>query len=414
MAQSIKVDNTPVKFSAENISGKVEHASIDAPAPSGLTAFSPTVILGFAFIVLFVLARAFGVGKKQKLPAGVKPLPRLPGLPYAGRFWDVPAPGIEAAWHFGDLHKKMGPIYEWKVMGTIHIWIETDKIAHDLFVTRQRNYCDRNALPAAVGVREGSEILPLMAFGEQFKRYKNFMHLIMRHSSPRSFYGWPTDENKRTLRRILETPEHWSEHMLVHCARTIAGVAWADPEHGSKLLTIIPVILKAVSPAGPIINKLTFLANLPEAISPFKKIERVRKQQMTDAFCEALQDVKNRVEAGDAPDCWSKLWLEKEKGTEHLDFYEAAHAIGSSSSSRLPRSVARSTLSSLQCATTRHGNSRFRKSSTASAATSFRLSPISHAFRTSAQLSRRLFDGVKPLLSVCLTSRWRTMFTRAT
>jgi len=331
MAQSIKVDNTPVKFSAENISGKVEHASIDAPAPSGLTAFSPTVILGFAFIVLFVLARAFGVGKKQKLPAGVKPLPRLPGLPYAGRFWDVPAPGIEAAWHFGDLHKKMGPIYEWKVMGTIHIWIETDKIAHDLFVTRQRNYCDRNALPAAVGVREGSEILPLMAFGEQFKRYKNFMHLIMRHSSPRSFYGWPTDENKRTLRRILETPEHWSEHMLVHCARTIAGVAWADPEHGSKLLTIIPVILKAVSPAGPIINKLTFLANLPEAISPFKKIERVRKQQMTDAFCEALQDVKNRVEAGDAPDCWSKLWLEKEKGTEHLDFYEAAHAIGSSS-----------------------------------------------------------------------------------
>lgn len=37
------------------------------------------------------------------------------GLPYAGRFWDVPGPGIEAAWHFGNLHKKMGPIYEWKV-----------------------------------------------------------------------------------------------------------------------------------------------------------------------------------------------------------------------------------------------------------------------------------------------------------
>lgn len=216
-------------------------------------------------------------------------------------------------------------------MGVIHIWVETDKIAHDLFVSRQRNYCDRNELPAAVGVREGSEILPLMAYGEQFRRYKNFMHLIMRHSNPRGFYGWPVDENKRTLRRVLESPEHWSEHMLVHCARTIAGVAWGDPEHGSKLLTIIPIILKAVSPAGPIINKLTFLSNLPEAISPFKKTEKVRKQQMTDAFCEALQDVKEKSEAGNAPDCWSKLWLEKEKGTEHLDFYEAAHAIGSSS-----------------------------------------------------------------------------------
>jgi cytochrome P450 len=225
----------------------------------------------------------------------------------------------------------MGPIYEWKVMGTLHIWIETDKIAHDLFVTRQRNYCDRNALPGAVGVREGSEILPLMGYGEQFRRYKNFMHLIMRHAMPKTFYGVPSDENKRTVRRLLESPEHWSEHMLVHCARTIAGVAWGDPEHGSKLLTIIPVILKAVSPAGPIVNKLTFLANLPEAISPFKQAEKVRKQEMTDAFVEALEDVRQKHEAGNAPDCWSKIWLEKEKGSEHLDSYEAAHAIGSSS-----------------------------------------------------------------------------------
>lgn len=217
-------------------------------------------------------------------------------------------------------------------MGIIHIWIETDKIAKDLFVTRQRNYCDRNELPAAIGVREGAEILPLMGYGEQFRRYKNFMHLIMRNATPKVFYGWPVEENKRTLRRLLETPDRWSEHMIVHCARTIASIAWADPEHGSKLLTIIPTILKAVSPAGPIINKLTFLANLPEAISPFKKAEAIRRQEMTDAYMEALRDVKRRVNAGEpGTDCWSKLWVEAEKGTEHLDEYEAAHAIGSSS-----------------------------------------------------------------------------------
>ena len=217
-------------------------------------------------------------------------------------------------------------------MGIIHVWVETDKIAKDLFVTRQRNYCDRNELPAAIGVKEGSEILPLMGYGEQFRRYKNFMHLIMRHANPKAFYGWPEVENKRTLRRVLECPERWSEHMIVHCARTIASVAWANPEHGSKLLTIIPTILKAVSPAGPLINKLTFLANLPEAISPWKKAEAIRRQEMTDAYMEALTDVKERVERGEeGTDCWSKLWLEKEKGTENLDFYEAAHAIGSSS-----------------------------------------------------------------------------------
>lgn len=313
---------------------------------TGLSIFQqPKFVFIFLLAVSIVLAKVFP-GKKQ-LPKGARPLPRLPGkslrakqphqannmsgLPYAGRFWDVPGPGIEAAWHFGGLHKKFGPIYEWKVMGHIHIWIETDKIAKDLFVTRQRNYCDRNELPAAIGVREGAEILPLMGYGEKFRRYKNFMHLIMRHATPRTFYSWPSQENKRTLRRILDKPEHWSEHMLVHCARTIAGIAWANPEHGSKLLTIIPVILKAVSPAGPIINKLTFLANLPEEISPWKKAETIRRQEMTDAFVEALQDVQKKTDEGNCEDCWSKIWTTKEKGAEHLDDYEAAHAIGSSS-----------------------------------------------------------------------------------
>lgn len=217
-------------------------------------------------------------------------------------------------------------------MGTIHIWVETDKIARDLFVTRQKIYCDRNELPAAIGVREGSEILPLMQHGEQWRRYKNFMHLIMRHSNPKDFYGWPAQENIKTLRRMVDSPERWSEHILIHAARTIAGIAWAEPEDGSKLLTIIPTILKGVSPAGPIINKLTFLANLPESISPWKKEEARRKQEMTDAFCEALQGAKDKFESQSGlGDCWTKLWLEKTKGTEMLDSYEAAHAIGSSS-----------------------------------------------------------------------------------
>ena len=218
-------------------------------------------------------------------------------------------------------------------MGTVHVWIETDKIARDLFVLRQRNYCDRNALPAAVGIREGKEVLPLMGFSDVFKRYKNFMHFIMKHSVPTSFYGWPASENKKTLKRLLEHPERWSEHMIVHCARTIAGTAWGDPEHGKKLLTIVPELLKAVSPAGPIINKLTFLANLPWQVSPWKAAENRRKKEMIEAFYEALDDVKKRQESGTVEDCWSLLWLNSDKGAEakKLDYHEAAHAIGSSS-----------------------------------------------------------------------------------
>ena len=54
---------------------------------------------------------------------------------------------------------------------------------------------------------------------------------------------------------------------------------------------------------------------------------------MQDAFYEALDDVKTRMESGTVEDCWSKLWLNKEKIVEStkLDYHEAAFAIGSSS-----------------------------------------------------------------------------------
>ena len=120
------------------------------------------------------------------------------------------------------MHKRFGPIYEWKVFGTTHIWIENDKIATDLFVKRGKKYGDRHELPAAVGVRGGSEILPLMGIGENFWRHKNFLHTIMRFSSQVKFWNFPYEENKRTLRRIVESPDAWSEHLVTHCARTIA------------------------------------------------------------------------------------------------------------------------------------------------------------------------------------------------
>jgi cytochrome P450 len=97
---------------------------------------------------------------------------------------------------------------------------------------------------------------------------------------------------------------------------------------------MVPYLLKAVSPAGPIINKLTFLQKLPQALSPFKREENKQFERVKVAFYEALQDVKDRVAAGTAKDSWSKLWLDgekKEKANVTLNWHEAAHAIGSSS-----------------------------------------------------------------------------------
>lgn len=63
-------------YGAENVS-YTDSSILEAPKPTELGFLqNPKVALGFCFVLVFILGKVFG-GKK--LPAGVKPLPRLPG-----------------------------------------------------------------------------------------------------------------------------------------------------------------------------------------------------------------------------------------------------------------------------------------------------------------------------------------------
>jgi len=171
-----------------------------------------------------------------------------------------------------------------------------------------------------------------MGIGDNFWRHKNFIHALNRNAMARDiFFNYPEMENANTLARLVSSPDKWSEHIITHCARVAARIAWGDPKHGTKLLHVVPVLLKAVSPGGPIPNLLPFLMYLPDSISPWKAAEAKRKQQMQDAFYEAQEDVIERYRAGTAEGSWTKLWLEKAHGLEkgNLSKHEAAHAIGS-------------------------------------------------------------------------------------
>ncbi|KAI7549302.1 cytochrome P450 [Hortaea werneckii] len=331
MSQSVYAQQGPSNYIQDDAINASNYADAHTGSPvvSEFTFVNSRV---FWLLALLLALAAAHLVRKEDLPAGVRRLPKLPGIPYIGRPFGVPVPGAEAAWHFGEFHKTYGPIYEWEVFGTTHIWIESDRIARDLLVHRGKKYGGRHEIPAAVGVAHGSEFLPLMNIGENFWRHKNFIHALNKHSSGKNiFFGYPELENKNTLRRLLDHPDKWSEHIITHCARVAARIAWGDPKHGTKLLHVVPVLLKAVSPGGPIVNLLTPLMNIPDPINPWNKMEKKRAQQMMDAFTEAQDDVIARYEAGTAEDSWTKLWLEKAQGLEkgQLSKKEAAHAVGS-------------------------------------------------------------------------------------
>ncbi len=91
---------------ARNVSDSFSPEVSTAPQLSLLQTLSDNKIpILLALFAVFVIGQILKP-KNKNLPPGSKPLPELPGLPWAGRFWDVPEEGIASAWHFGALHKK--------------------------------------------------------------------------------------------------------------------------------------------------------------------------------------------------------------------------------------------------------------------------------------------------------------------
>jgi hypothetical protein len=119
--------------------------------------------------------------KRQRIPPGAKPLPGprgkqkhtipcinnkladhwpfLAGLPLIGRIHDVPA---EMTWmKFHEWGKKYGPIYQMEIFGSVHVWISSEEIAHELLGRRAAIYSDRPTIANLPTNRTAGEYLAL-------------------------------------------------------------------------------------------------------------------------------------------------------------------------------------------------------------------------------------------------------------
>ena len=76
-----------------------------------------------------------------------------------GRVHDVPA---EKTWlKFYEWSKQYGGIYQQEMFGSVHVWISSEQIAHDLLSKRAPIYSDRPMIPNLPENRTSGDYLAL-------------------------------------------------------------------------------------------------------------------------------------------------------------------------------------------------------------------------------------------------------------
>ncbi|KAJ4325590.1 hypothetical protein N0V94_000545 [Neodidymelliopsis sp. IMI 364377] len=287
-----------------------------------------TIILAAVCLGAFTLYKYLESCRRHKVPTGLKQLPGPKGFPIIGSIPEVPEknPFIK----FADWGKEYGPIYQVNLAGSNHVWISSDKIAHDLLSKKAAIYSDRPHIPALIDDnRTSAQYLPLLSRNEGHTRQRKFANIIMRESEKATFHRYPELEAKRMLVELLEEPDQYNHALESFIARVTSRLAWGHAEASDELKQRARELLVGVSPTGALPNKLPFLMALPDWMSPAKAWEKRRAKTERTFFQTMQSQVERDIQEKTAPASWMKTFLTQ--GASRFGFksdLEGAYAVG--------------------------------------------------------------------------------------
>ncbi|KAL1645221.1 hypothetical protein SLS58_003928 [Diplodia intermedia] len=264
---------------------------------------------------------------KPKIPKGLKPLPGPKGYPVLGSVPDVPEQNSYIK--FYDWSKEYGPLYQVNLAGSNHVWISTDQIARDLLSKKAAIYSDRPHIPALLhDNRTSAEYLPLMSKNPHWSRQRKVATYIMREAKLNTFYHYPELESIRLLKELVEEPHNYNHALESFISRVTCRLAWGHAEASDELKQRARELLISVSPTGHLANKLPFLMNLPDWISPAKAWER-KRQRTERRWFEIMQNqVKQDMAEKRAAPSWMKILLGTWNKWEFSYDLEGAFCVG--------------------------------------------------------------------------------------
>lgn len=163
---------------------------------------------------------------------------------------------------------------------------------------------------------------------EYWARQRRWTHASLMEAANANYHGIIYHEVKRWMHELLERPDEFNTSLEEMASKVMATLNWDNPDHSTYNIKSAWGLLTQMSPAGPITNVITPLWKLPTAINPWKIAEHKRHDEQQAWWMERLVETREKMELGIQRPCWTRSFLEQEKGNKLSGDYEASSVIG--------------------------------------------------------------------------------------
>ncbi|KAG8164033.1 hypothetical protein KVR01_005951 [Diaporthe batatas] len=266
------------------------------------------------FIILYLAIPSLLLSAVQQvLQWRNKKEPKFPGptqFPLVGRIHDLPRFSMWKKFkEWADIY---GPIYQTSVPGSTFIIISDEQIAEELLVKRGHIYSGRPQIRALFDHKTGIEYLALMDRQDHWQKQRKWVHAAMAEAYKHQFYGHVEQETQRYLMMLMSDPVRFIDHSREHCGRIMSRLAWDEASQGKWNGESANDTLHNMSVSGPIVNTVTPLWEIPEALNPWKKYERQRMGAQKAWWTSNYRVAKEKYKKGQLPkDTWAYRYIEQ-------------------------------------------------------------------------------------------------------
>ncbi|KAI9567539.1 cytochrome P450 [Boletus coccyginus] len=249
------------------------------------------------------------------------PLPPGPrGLPFIGNVIGV---NLDNPWlMYAEWAKKYGDLIYTRVLGRDIIIINSEEVAKDLLENRSRNYSDRPYL-ATTHLQFSTVFLE---YGDTWRLHRRFFHQTFRSEAVHRFVPLQHRKSCQLLRRLLDSPDRFSEHVFEYTASVILNSVYDYDvkTHKDELVDIITktleVTVRALRPdVSIIVGAFPALLKLPSwfPCMSFKRDMATAKASSEQYVERPFQDSLQRLSADSSTPCmvFDALRNVEEKGT---------------------------------------------------------------------------------------------------
>jgi cytochrome P450 len=226
--------------------------------------------LGIGFLVTVVLFITYSyVQDKRRNPAGLPYPPGPKGYPIIGNLLDIPNAFIYK--RFREMSRELdSDIIHLQVFGFHLIACNSKGVADDLLDKRSSIYSDRPRLPMMVELMGFGWSLGFTPYNEWWKHSRRLFHKHFQPSAVPQFRPKKIKAAHGFLQKLLDSPEHFHEHMQLMAGSTILDIAYgldirtSDDPYLKRAEECLKIIDKAGNPGSFLVDILPALKYVPE------------------------------------------------------------------------------------------------------------------------------------------------------